>query len=241
MLKHRARVINLAHVYPIGALTLGLQGDDADRDERARRSRLRRVFAGRRAARRHAGAVPRDAVRGDVRLSRSGCGRRIRISREAVSRTMAKSRRAWACPAIPVSAETIALATIFALVRETGVRVHLCRLSTAGGVEMVRAAKAEGLPRYLRCRRASPALVRCRHRLVRPAGEPGAAAAQHARPRCVTRRRRRRHGRRDLFRPRAGRRRWQAGAIRGSRAGRDRPGTAAAVVAQMGSAKSDCP
>jgi dihydroorotase len=49
-------------------------------------------------------------------------------------------------PAIPVSAETIALATIFALVRETSVGVHLCRLSSASGVAMVRAAKAEGLP-----------------------------------------------------------------------------------------------
>ena len=27
MLKHRARVINLAHVYPVGALTLGLGGE----------------------------------------------------------------------------------------------------------------------------------------------------------------------------------------------------------------------
>jgi dihydroorotase len=49
-------------------------------------------------------------------------------------------------PAIPAAAETIALATIFALVRETGVRVHLCRLSTAEGVAMVRAAKKDGLP-----------------------------------------------------------------------------------------------
>jgi dihydroorotase len=49
-------------------------------------------------------------------------------------------------PAIPVSAETIALATIFALVRETGVGVHLCRLSSARGVAMVRDAKADGLP-----------------------------------------------------------------------------------------------
>src|SRR5207344_3075973 len=48
--------------------------------------------------------------------------------------------------AIPASAETIALATIFALMRETGVRVHLCRLSTAGAVAQVRAAKREGLP-----------------------------------------------------------------------------------------------
>src|SRR6185369_9507597 len=41
---------------------------------------------------------------------------------------------------------TIAVASIFALVRHTGVRIHLCRLSTAEGVAMVRAAKREGLP-----------------------------------------------------------------------------------------------
>jgi dihydroorotase len=48
-------------------------------------------------------------------------------------------------PAIPASAETIALATILALARETGARIHLCRLSTADGVEMVRAARRGGL------------------------------------------------------------------------------------------------
>jgi len=47
---------------------------------------------------------------------------------------------------VPVSAETIALHTIFELVRATGARVHLCRLSSAAGVELVRAAKKEGLP-----------------------------------------------------------------------------------------------
>ena len=47
--------------------------------------------------------------------------------------------------AIPACAETIALATIFALVRETGARVHVCRLSTADGVAMVAAAKKSGL------------------------------------------------------------------------------------------------
>src|SRR4029079_11974544 len=48
--------------------------------------------------------------------------------------------------AIPAFAETIALATILALVRDTGVRVHLCRISTADGVAQVRAAKRDGLP-----------------------------------------------------------------------------------------------
>jgi dihydroorotase len=47
---------------------------------------------------------------------------------------------------VPVAAETIALHTIFELVRSTRTRVHLCRISSAAGVELVRRAKAEGLP-----------------------------------------------------------------------------------------------
>ena len=46
---------------------------------------------------------------------------------------------------VPVAAETIALHTIFELMRATGARVHLCRLSSAAGVELVRQAKREGL------------------------------------------------------------------------------------------------
>jgi dihydroorotase len=47
---------------------------------------------------------------------------------------------------VPVTAETVALSTIFALARETGAHVHVCRLSSAQGVAMVRAAKEEGVP-----------------------------------------------------------------------------------------------
>ncbi|MDA8454016.1 dihydroorotase [Acidovorax sp. GBBC 3334] len=46
---------------------------------------------------------------------------------------------------VPVAAETIALHTIFELLKTTGARVHLCRLSSAAGVQLVRQAKAEGL------------------------------------------------------------------------------------------------
>ena len=49
-------------------------------------------------------------------------------------------------PGIPPFAETIALATIIELVRATGARVHFCRLSTAGAVELIRRAKEEKLP-----------------------------------------------------------------------------------------------
>ena len=46
---------------------------------------------------------------------------------------------------VPVAAETIALNTIFALMRTTGARVHVCRVSSAAGVDLIREAKAEGL------------------------------------------------------------------------------------------------
>jgi dihydroorotase len=46
---------------------------------------------------------------------------------------------------VPVAAETIALHTIFELVRATGARVHLCRISSAAGLALVARAKAEGL------------------------------------------------------------------------------------------------
>src|SRR5260363_107952 len=49
-------------------------------------------------------------------------------------------------PDVPEIAETIALDTIFELMRATGARVHLSHLSSAAGLERVRSAKREGLP-----------------------------------------------------------------------------------------------
>ena len=46
---------------------------------------------------------------------------------------------------VPVAAETIALHTVFELMRATSARVHICRISSAAGVALVAQAKAEGL------------------------------------------------------------------------------------------------
>ena len=46
---------------------------------------------------------------------------------------------------VPAMAETIAMHTIFELMRATGARVHLCRISSAAGVDLVRRAKLDGL------------------------------------------------------------------------------------------------
>ena len=48
-------------------------------------------------------------------------------------------------PSIPVAAETAALSVILLLARETGARVHLCRLSSAEGINMVRRARHDGV------------------------------------------------------------------------------------------------
>ena len=47
---------------------------------------------------------------------------------------------------IPPFAETIALGTLLELVRATGTRLHVCRLSSAAAVGLIRAAKKEKLP-----------------------------------------------------------------------------------------------
>ena len=49
-------------------------------------------------------------------------------------------------PGVPAAAEEVMVARDIALVRLTGAPVHFLHLSTAGSVELVRRAKAEGLP-----------------------------------------------------------------------------------------------
>jgi dihydroorotase len=48
-------------------------------------------------------------------------------------------------PGVPVTSETIALSNILLLAEHTGSSVHICRLSSSAGVDMVRQAKARGI------------------------------------------------------------------------------------------------
>jgi dihydroorotase len=144
MLKFRARSLNQAHVYPIGALTEGLkgtrltemaelrdagcvafsQGDQPLSDNQV-------AFLAMQYAATFGFAVwlrPQDAA-----LARSGVAHDGRVATRL------------GLPAIPVCAETVALSTILLLARETGARVHLARLSSAEGVKMVQQAKELGL------------------------------------------------------------------------------------------------
>ena len=145
MLKHRAKNLNQAHVYPIGALTQGLKGE-----------RLTEM-----AELQDAGCVAfsqSDKLLLDTRVMMqamqyaSTFGFRVWLRPEDAS--IADSGVAHdgevatrlGLPAIPVCAETIALSKIVLIARETGAKVHLCRVSSAEGVAMVRAARQQGLP-----------------------------------------------------------------------------------------------
>ena len=144
MLKFRARNLNLAHLYPLGTLTRGLAGEVltemAELTEAGcvgfsqAESPIVDTLVLQRAMQ-YAATFgytvwlrPQDPFLGKGVAASGALATRLGLS------------------GVPVVAETIALHTIFELIRVTGARVHLCRLSSAAGIELVRRAKAEGLP-----------------------------------------------------------------------------------------------
>jgi dihydroorotase len=145
MLKHRARLLNQAHVFPIGALTVQLKGVTlTEMGELAEAGCV--AFS-------HAD-VPLVDTQVLLRAMQyaSTFGYRVwlrpndpHLGKAGVAHDGEVATR-LGLPGIPAVAETIAIMTILALVRETNVSVHLCRLSTAEAVAMVRTAKKEGLP-----------------------------------------------------------------------------------------------
>src|SRR5262249_48924870 len=145
MLKFRARNLNRARVYPVGALTEGLKGERltemaelvdagciafsqadaplADNQVLCHALRYAATFGFPVWLRPQDAALARDGVAHDGQVAT-----RLGLA------------------AIPVCAETVALSTILILARESGARVHIARLSSAEGVDMVRQARSLGLP-----------------------------------------------------------------------------------------------
>jgi dihydroorotase len=145
MLKHRARILDQARLFPLGALTSGLKGEIIT--EMAELA--------------EAGCVgfsqalsPLYDTQVLVRAMQYAKTFEFTLWLHPQDAALAKGGVAHAgpvagrlgLPGVSVMAETVALFTIFEAVRATGCRVHLCRLSSAQGVQMLRAAKAEGLP-----------------------------------------------------------------------------------------------
>ena len=144
MLKHKARNLNQARVYPVGALTAGLHGKELT-------EMAELVDAGCVAF--SQADAPLTDTRVLLRAMQYAATFDFPVWLRPQDSFLAKNgvahdgEVATRCglPAIPVSAETIALATMLALARDTGVRLHICRISSAAGVEMIRAAKREGI------------------------------------------------------------------------------------------------
>lgn len=144
MLKHRAKQLNLAHVYPLGALTRQLSGKQL-----TEMSELT-----------EAGCV--GFSQADVAITDT------QVLWRAMQYAATFGYTVWLRPqeaflasngvahdgeiaarlglkGIPSAAETLAIHLILRIAQETGARIHLCRLSTGEGVEMVRQAKQQGL------------------------------------------------------------------------------------------------
>lgn len=144
MLKHRAKNLNKAHVYPLGALTVGLKGECLT--EMAELTESGCVGFS------QAGEPLTDTtvmMRAMQYAKTYDYSVWLRPQDSFLSRGIAHSgpvATRLGLPGVPVIAETIALHTIFELMRHTGARVHLCRMSSAAGLELVRQAKQEGLP-----------------------------------------------------------------------------------------------
>ncbi|MEK0433689.1 MAG: hypothetical protein RL700_1896 [Pseudomonadota bacterium] len=143
MLQFRAARLQLARIFPLGALTCGLSGESLTamaeltlagcvgfsqaEEAMTQTQTLQRAMQ---YAATYGYVVwmrPQDAFLGKGVAASGPLATRLGLS------------------GVPVAAETIALHTLIDTMRSTGARVHVCRLSSAAGVELVRQAKAEGL------------------------------------------------------------------------------------------------
>ncbi len=144
MLKHRAKQLNLAHVYPLGALTRQLQGKVLSEMGELREagcvgfSQANIAITDTQVLWR---AMEYAATFGftlflhaeEPFLAKDG----VAHDGEIASRLGLKG--------IPSAAEALALASILRIAKETGAKVHISRLSTAEGVGMIREAKKQGI------------------------------------------------------------------------------------------------
>ena len=144
MLRHRAELLKQARLFPLGALTRNLEGEVLT-------EMLHLTQAG------CIGFSQADVPLANTQVmlralqyaSTFGYTVWLRPQELHLGKGVAASgplATRMGLSGVPVAAETIAMHTIFELVRSTQARVHLCRISSAAGVALVRQAKREGLP-----------------------------------------------------------------------------------------------
>ena len=145
MLVHRARSLNQSHVYPLGALTIALKGH-----ELTEMAELTEAGCVGFSQAEHAIQDTTVLLRAMQYAQTFGYTVWLRpqdphLGKGGIAHSGPLASR-LGLAGVPVISETIALHTIFELMRSTGARVHLCRLSSADGIALVRVATAEGLP-----------------------------------------------------------------------------------------------
>src|SRR5471032_226652 len=145
MLKYRAKTQNKAHVHQLGALIMGLKGKSLT--EMAELTEAGCIGF----------AQAEEPIEDTTVLLRAmqyantfGYTVWLRpqdphIGRGGIAHSGPLASR-LGLSGVPVMSETIALHTIFELMRASRAKVHLCRISSAAGLDLIRAAKAEGLP-----------------------------------------------------------------------------------------------
>ena len=145
MLKRRADALHQSHVYPLGALTVGLKGQRLSEMAELTEAGCVGFFNG---------DAPITNTNTLFRAMQYAATYGYTVWLRAEESHLANGGIAHdgevatrlGLAGVPVSAETVMIATITILMRETGAKVHLARLSSRLGVDAVRAAKAEGLP-----------------------------------------------------------------------------------------------
>ena len=143
MLRFRAQTQGAARLYPLGAVTRGLKGDVLT-EMLALKEAGCVAFS--------QAEVPLENTQVTLRAlqyaNTFGFSVWLRPQEIHLGKGVAASgplATRMGLAGVPVAAETIALHTIFELMRSTGARVHLCRISSAAGVALVRQAKQDGL------------------------------------------------------------------------------------------------
>ena len=144
MLKHRARHPEFAHVYPIGALTLNLGGE--------RITEMAELAEAGCVAFSQANVAIMD-TQVLLRAMQYAATYDFAVWLPPVDPHLAKGGVAHdgevaarlGLAGVPVVAETVALSTMLQLARETGVRLHVRRISSAAGLEMIEGARAAGI------------------------------------------------------------------------------------------------
>ena len=145
LIRHRAQQAGTARVVTLGALTKGLQGEQLSEMAALQRagcvgvSNALKPLASTLVERR---AFEYAATFGltvflhadDAALSANGCIHEGELSTRL------------GLPGIPQAAETVAVARDLALIQQTGVRAHFCRLTTHHAVRMVARAQFDGVP-----------------------------------------------------------------------------------------------